>query len=37
MLTSLGQGNYFANRAQQFQNWLGVWRPGLNAVENGVF
>ena len=37
MLTSRGQGNYFANRAQQFQNRLGVWRSGLNGVENGVF
>lgn len=37
MLTSLGQGSYFANQAQQFQNGLGVWRPGLNGVENGVF
>lgn len=37
MLTSRGRGNYFANRAQQFQNRLGVWRPGMNGVKNGVF
>ena len=37
MLTSLDQGNYFTNRVQQIQNGLGVWRAGLNGVENGVF
>ena len=37
MLTSRGQGNYFANRAQQFQNRLGVWRPGLNGVKMACF
>ena len=37
MLTSRGQGNYFANRVKQIQNRLGVWRAGLNGVENGVF